>query len=73
LSGTISEELLKDAVRLHGNLGPFLVLGLKMSLRAEKILGEKPEKCEVETINSKPFLCVLDGIKAVTGSVAVNV
>jgi formylmethanofuran dehydrogenase subunit E len=64
---------LENAVRLHGHLGPFLVLGLKMSLRAERILGEKPEKCEVETINSKPFLCVLDGIKAEMGSDAVNV
>ena len=69
----ISKELLEDAVRLHGHLGPFLVLGLKMSLRAKKILGEKPEKCNVETINSKPFLCVLDGIKAVIGSDAVTV
>ena len=69
----ISKELLEDAVRLHGHLGPFLVLGLKMSLRAKKILGEKPEKCNVETINCKPFLCVVDGIKAVIGSDAVTV
>jgi formylmethanofuran dehydrogenase subunit E len=69
----ISKELLENAVRLHGHLGPFLVLGLKMSLQAEKVFGQKPEKCEVETINSKPFLCVLDGIKAVIGSEAVTV
>jgi len=69
----ISKKLLKNAVKLHGHLGPFLVLGLKMSLRAEKILGEKPEKCEIETVSSKPFLCVLDGIKAVIGSDAVSV
>jgi formylmethanofuran dehydrogenase subunit E len=73
MAAIISKELLENAVRLHGHLGPFLVLGLKMSLRAEEILGEKPEKCEVETINSKPFLCVLDGIKAVLGSDAVTV
>jgi formylmethanofuran dehydrogenase subunit E len=73
MTATISKELLDHAVRLHGHLGPFLVLGLKMSLRAEKVLGEKPEKCEVETINSKPFLCVVDGIKAVIGSDAVTV
>jgi len=69
----ISKKLLKNAVKLHGHLDPFLVLGLKMSLRAEKILGEKPEKCEIETVSSKPFLCVLDGIKAVIGSDAVSV
>jgi hypothetical protein len=68
----ISKKLLKNAVKLHGHLVPFLVLGLKMSLRAEKILGEKPEKCEVETVNSNPFLCVLDRIKAVIESDAVT-
>jgi len=69
----ISQRLLEKAVKLHGHLGPFLVLGLKMSLRAKKILGEKPGKCEVETINSRPFLCVVDGIKAVIESDAVTV
>ncbi|PIX31849.1 hypothetical protein COZ60_02315 [Candidatus Bathyarchaeota archaeon CG_4_8_14_3_um_filter_42_8] len=69
----ISKKLLEDAVRLHGHLGPFLVLGMRMSLRAKKILGEKPQKCEVETISSKPFLCVADGIKAVIGNDAVIV
>jgi len=59
----VSQRLLGKAVRLHGHLGPFLVLGLKMSLLAKKILRGKPEKCEVETINSKPFLCVVDGMK----------
>jgi len=63
MSAIISEELLKDAVRLHGHLGPFLVLGLKMSLRAKEILGEKPEWCAVETVNCKPYLCAVDGIR----------
>jgi formylmethanofuran dehydrogenase subunit E len=70
---TLSEELLENAVKLHGHLGPFLVLGLKMSLRAERILGGKPEKCVVKTINSKPFLCVLDGIKVRIGNDSVTV
>ena len=58
----ISKELLEKAVRIHGHLGPFLALGLKMSIRAEKILGEEPSRCELETVNRKPFLCVVDGI-----------
>jgi formylmethanofuran dehydrogenase subunit E len=70
---TLSEELPENAVKLHGHLGPFLVLGLKMSLRAERILGGKPEKCVVKTINSKPFLCVLDGIKVRIGNDSVTV
>jgi formylmethanofuran dehydrogenase subunit E len=63
MTAFVSKELLDEAVRFHGHLGPFLVLGLRMSLRAEKILGGKPEKCEVETTNAKPFLCAVDGIK----------
>jgi hypothetical protein len=63
----ISSELLENAVKLHGHLGPFLVLGLKISLRAKKILGGKPSECEIATINSKPYLCAVDGVKAVIG------
>ncbi len=69
----ISKELLEAAVRRHGHLGPFLVLGLRMSLRAKEILGGKPSRCELETTNRKPFLCALDGIKTVMGSDAVIV
>jgi hypothetical protein len=68
MSTIISRELLENAVRLHGHLGPFLVLGLKMSLRAKKILGRKPSGCEIATISSKPYLCAVDGIKAVIGN-----
>jgi formylmethanofuran dehydrogenase subunit E len=68
MSTIISRELLEKAVRLHGHLGPFLVLGLKMSLRAKKILGRKPSRCEIATISSKPYLCAVDGIKAVIGN-----
>jgi len=73
MSTTIHKELLESAVRLHGHLGPFLVLGLKMGIGAKKILGEKPERCEVETRNVKPFLCALDGINAVMEGDAVAV
>jgi len=65
---TVSKELLADAVRLHGHLGPFLVLGLKMSLRAKKILGQKPDGCKIETMNRKPFICVVDGVRTVMES-----
>ena len=65
----VSQELLDKAVKLHGHLGPFLVLGLKMSLRAKKVLGRKPSRCEIATISSKPYLCTVDGIKAVIGNV----
>jgi formylmethanofuran dehydrogenase subunit E len=68
MPSTISKKLLENAVRLHGHLGPFLVLGLKMSLRAKEVLGERPEGCEVETMNCKPYLCAVDGVKTVIGN-----
>ena len=73
MTAIVSKELLDEAVRFHGHLGPFLVLGLRMSLRAEKTLGEKPEKCAVETANIKPFLCAVDGIKVGIGCKSVTV
>ena len=69
MSTIISRELLEKAVRLHGHLGPFLVLGLKMSLLAKKILGRKPSRCEIATMSRKPYLCAVDGIKAAIGNV----
>ncbi len=68
----ISKGLLEKAVRLHGHLGPFLILGLRMSLRAREILGGKPEKCVVETVNRKPYLCAIDGIRAVFEDVSIE-
>jgi formylmethanofuran dehydrogenase subunit E len=73
MSMSIPKEILESAVRLHGHLGPFLILGLKMGIGAERILGEKPEQCKVETRNVKPFLCALDGIKAIMEGDAVTV
>jgi len=69
----IDKKLLEKAVSLHGHLGPFLVLGLKMSLQAEKSLNKKLEKCILETVNRKPYLCVVDGVKAVFGDATVDV
>lgn len=60
----LNDELLNKAVRLHGHLGPFLVLGLRISLKAGELLGNKPKKCVLETLNRKPYLCAVDGIRA---------
>jgi len=64
----IEKELLEKAVKLHGHLGPFLVLGLKMSLKAREILGVKPKMCTVKTVKRKPYLCAVDGIKTIMES-----
>lgn len=69
----VSPKLLERAVRLHGHLGPFLVLGLKMTLLVEEIFGQKPLGCEVEVINEKPYLCTVDGIRALIDNATVTV
>lgn len=37
-----TDALLKEAVRFHGHMGPFLVLGFKMGFLAKKILNCDP-------------------------------
>jgi formylmethanofuran dehydrogenase subunit E len=69
----ISQNLLKKAIKLHGHLGPFLILGLKMGLLAEEASGGKIGGCKVEAIEKKPYLCVVDGLKAVLGNKTVVV
>jgi formylmethanofuran dehydrogenase subunit E len=61
----VPKDILEEAVMLHGHLGPFLVLGLKMGLKAKSILGVS--SCEVSTILRKPYVCVVDGLKTVMG------
>lgn len=69
----ISRELLDKAVEMHGHLGPFLVLGLKMSLLAERLLGGRVQSCEAKVLGMIPHLCAVDGMKAVIGEDAVIV
>jgi formylmethanofuran dehydrogenase subunit E len=69
LSCYVPEKLLDEAVRFHGHLGVFLVLGLKASLFANEILGKDPFKTRaiVETDPVPPFSCIVDGIQIATG------
>ena len=61
------ENALKRAVEIHGHLGPFLVLGVRMGLLAKSLLNEGIQRCEVEVIDEKPYLCAVDGIRAIIG------
>jgi len=61
------EDILKKAVEIHGHLGPFLVLGVKMGLLAKSLLNKGIQKCEVEVIGEKPYLCTVDGIRTIIG------
>jgi hypothetical protein len=62
----VEKDVLDKAVSLHGHLGPFLVLGLKMGLKARSIIG-MPNYCEVFTIMRKPYVCAVDGLRTVVG------
>lgn len=69
----VSLELLKKAIKFHGHLGPFLVLGLRMGLIAEEKLRRKPRKCVVRTVMKKPYLCAVDGVRVALGDPSVEI
>jgi formylmethanofuran dehydrogenase subunit E len=73
------EEKLTSAIRtaekLHGHLGPFLVIGVRMGKTAKKVLGTKGNsklQAEATIPLLTPFSCVLDGIQAVTNCTIGN-
>jgi len=69
LSNNIPKRLIHDAVRFHGHLGPFLILGLKAGLFANMLLGKDYFRARaiVETEPVPPCSCFIDGIQIATG------
>jgi len=66
----LSEELMLRAGEFHGHGGPFLVIGLRMGLRALRDLdasGWLDLRCRARLRLSPPDSCVLDGIQVATG------
>ncbi len=63
------DELLKFSIYFHGHLGPFLVLGLRAGLLANKLIGRNPlsNLARVRLPLKKPYSCFLDGIQISTG------
>jgi formylmethanofuran dehydrogenase subunit E len=61
---------LKEAIKFHGHLGPYLVLGILAGdlalkkLRSRKYFGLK---VKVGGLNKKPQSCFLDGLQLSTG------
>lgn len=60
-----SKEQVEKAVLYHGHYGPFLMLGLKALLYAKSVLGNVT-RCELYTVGRRPYLCTIDGIKAIS-------
>lgn len=69
MSASISKRLIDDAVRFHGHLGPFLILGLKAGLFANEVLGRDSFKTKaiIETEPTPPCSCFVDGVQFATG------
>jgi formylmethanofuran dehydrogenase subunit E len=67
---------MKEAADFHGHLGPFLVIGIRMSLIAlrELRLRKNANRLRVTATlkNCTPFSCVLDGIQVATGCTMGN-
>ena len=62
---------LRDAVRFHGHLGPYLVLGiLAGNLALKKIKAKKYFGLRVKVwgANQKPKSCLVDGLQLSTGA-----
>lgn len=62
---------IRNAENLHGHLGPFLVIGVKMARLAMKTLNiDKTKQSDMQTLAKlpliTPFSCILDGIQATT-------
>ena len=66
-----SKITLKEAVKFHGHLGPWLVLGLLTGeyalkkLKAKKYFGLR---MKVSGANEKPKSCFIDGLQLSTGA-----
>lgn len=62
---------LKEAVKFHGHLGPYLVLGILAGKLAIKKLGCKKYfdlDVKVRGANKKPKSCLIDGLQLSTGA-----
>ncbi len=65
----LPNDLLDAAVKFHGHLGPYLVLGLRAGLIGTNHLGKSyfELRAVVETKGYPPSSCFIDGIQFASG------
>lgn len=65
----LPNDFLDGAIKFHGHLGPFLVLGLKAGLSGVDYLGKDYFKLfvKVETASHPPRSCFIDGVQFASG------
>lgn len=65
------EDMLDLAKRFHGHLGPYLVFGLRMGLKAGEVLGFEGHfdvKVKAYVGSETPLSCLADGLQFSTGA-----
>ena len=69
LTQLVPRSLIDEAVKFHGHLGVFLILGLKAGLYANEVLGKDHFRTRaiVESELFPPFSCFVDGVQVTTG------
>lgn len=60
-----------DAMELHGHLGPFLVIGVRIGRVARQILNSENQGkgelyASIEVPLQTPYSCILDGVQSTT-------
>ena len=70
-------KLIESAVKLHGHLGPFLVIGVRMGDVAKRHLDLNDEsgrrlQASIKTPLITPFSCVIDGLQVSTSCTIGN-
>jgi len=71
------KAMIDNAQKLHGHLGPFLVIGVRMGMIAKKALSVSDDQCGLLKASVKvplfpPFSCLLDGIQVSTSCTVGN-
>ena len=63
------KEELKEIERFHGHIGPYVVIGYRMGVVANRILGDDPfsKFATVFTGKNPPMSCIIDGIQIASG------
>ncbi|TRZ48497.1 hypothetical protein D4Q80_03800 [bacterium] len=67
----VNKISLKEGIKFHGHLGPYLVLGILAGELAVKLLAAKKYfglKVEVWGATEKPKSCLIDGLQLSTGA-----
>lgn len=62
-------KILDDIKKFHGHIGPYVIIGYKIGIIANKLLDSDPfsKKVKVWTKKFPPMSCVIDGIQLSSG------